>query len=64
MMPTRNRRDYIAAKTRVEFRDNLHEKDAERIKMLLVLGETNLDDVMAQAEHLTTLSKMQGMHHI
>jgi hypothetical protein len=54
-MPTPNRRNYIATKTRNEYRANKHITDPEEIEFCLRLADTNLDTVMVQAEHLSRL---------
>ncbi|KAL7515882.1 hypothetical protein ACHAWX_000957 [Stephanocyclus meneghinianus] len=54
-MPTPNRRNYIASKTRLEYRKHMRLTDAEEIEFCLRLADTNLDTVMVQAEHLSRL---------
>ncbi|KAL3804005.1 hypothetical protein HJC23_006396 [Cyclotella cryptica] len=54
-MPTPNRRNYIATKTRLEFRKHMRISDPEEIEFCLRLADTNLDTVMVQAEHLSRL---------
>jgi hypothetical protein len=54
-MPTPNRQNYIANKTRAEYRKNMGLRDAEEIEFCLILADTNLDTVMVQAEHLSRL---------
>ena len=54
-MPTPNRRNYIANKTRKEYRKNMGLSDVEEIEFCLRLADTNLDTVMVQAEHLSRL---------
>ncbi|KAL3768233.1 hypothetical protein ACHAWO_006255 [Cyclotella atomus] len=54
-MPTPNRRNYIANKTRKEYKRNKGITDVEEIEFCLRLADTNLDTVMVQAEHLTRL---------
>ena len=48
----------------VEFRENINEMDHEKVKFLLSLGETNLDDVISQAGHLGDISKREGYHKV
>jgi hypothetical protein len=54
-MPTPNRRNYIANKTRKEYKRNKGMTDVEEIEFCLRLADTNLDTVMVQAEHLSRL---------
>ena len=54
-MPTPNRQNYVASKTRSEYRKNLKLEEEEEIEFCLRLADTNLDTVMVQAEHLTRL---------
>jgi len=63
-MPTKNRRGFVRKKTMVEFRENINEMDHEKVKFLLSLGETNLDDVISQAGHLGDISKREGYHKV
>ena len=53
-VPTQHRRDYIARRTRGEFEDARWERDAERVQFLLEVGETHLDTVLVQAQHLAS----------
>ena len=54
-MPTPNRQNYIIKKTREEYRANKSISDPEQVEFLIRLADTNLDTVLVQAEHLTTL---------
>ncbi len=54
-MPTPNRQNYIIKKTREEYRANKSISDTEQVEFLIRLADTNLDTVLVQAEHLTTL---------
>lgn len=54
-MPTPNRRNYVANKTRKEYKRNMKITDVEEIEFCLRLADTNLDTVMVQAEHLSRL---------
>mmetsp|Transcript_15564 Transcript_15564/g.24200 ORF Transcript_15564/g.24200 Transcript_15564/m.24200 type:complete len:95 (+) Transcript_15564:280-564(+) len=54
-MPTTDRKEFVRFKTRTEFRENMHLTDPEKIDFHLRLAEFNLDTVLAQAEHLSTL---------
>jgi hypothetical protein len=56
-MPTPNRRKFVAKKTRLEYKANIHLTDPEEIAFCLRLADTNLDTVLIQAEHLTRLMK-------
>mmetsp|Transcript_17577 Transcript_17577/g.35010 ORF Transcript_17577/g.35010 Transcript_17577/m.35010 type:complete len:91 (+) Transcript_17577:121-393(+) len=61
-MPTPNRRAFVEQKTRVEFRENSFETDPKEIRFLLMLGETNLDTVNTQANHLSSIFSTPGYH--
>lgn len=52
-MPTTNRRKFIEAKARHEFRQGATETDAERIQFLVMHADVSLDTVIAQADHLS-----------
>jgi hypothetical protein len=54
-MPTPNRTNYIKRKTRSEFRKHKSLVDKSDIEFQLRLGDTNLDTVLVQAEHLSRL---------
>lgn len=54
-MPTPDRQEFVRFKTRTEYRENMHLTDPEQIDFHLRLAEFNLDTVLAQAEHLSTL---------
>jgi hypothetical protein len=56
-MPTPNRQNFVARRTRDEFRANRNMEDIEEIDFHLRLADTNLDTVLVQAEHLTKLMK-------
>jgi len=56
-MPTPNRRNFVAKKTRSEFKASKHLTDPKDIEFGLRLADTNLDTVLVQAEHLTRLMK-------
>lgn len=51
-MPTKNRRQYIEAKARAEFKAGATETRPERIAFHIALAETSLETVRTQAEHL------------
>lgn len=61
-MPTPNRRNFVKTKTRREFKANKEAKDPEDIQFGIRLADTNLDTVLIQAEHLTTLMKDPNYH--
>ena len=61
-MPTPNRIQFVKKKTRTEFKRNLHVTDAEEIQFGIRLADTNLDTVLIQSEHLTTLMKNPNYH--
>lgn len=54
-MPTPNRQQYVIHKTRDEFKANKYLTDPEQIHFHIRLADTNLDTVLVQAAHLTTL---------
>jgi len=54
-MPTPNQQNFIVRKTQIEFREHATLTDPDEIEFQLRLGDTNLDTVMVQAEHLTNL---------
>lgn len=54
-MPTPNRVNFVKRKTRSEFRANMHLTNLKKIEACFKLADTNLDTVLVQAEHLTTL---------
>ena len=64
LLPTANRRGYVRAKTRAEFRDHREVGDPDKISFLIMLGETNLDDIKAQAGHLKEISRKGGYHEV
>lgn len=56
-MPTPNRKNFVIKKTRAEFKANIEKTDPEEINFGIRLADTNLDTVLLQAEHLSTLMK-------
>ena len=54
-MPTINRRNYIRRKVADEFRDAIDVVDTERVDFLFRLGETQLETIHVQAEHLSDM---------
>jgi succinate dehydrogenase assembly factor 1 len=62
LMPTTARKDFVRAMTRSEFELNRLETDVEKLSFLLKVGETQLDNVTAQAEHLTVTFADPRMH--
>lgn len=61
-MPTPNRRNFVKSKTRREFKANKDATDPETIQFGIRLADTNLDTVLIQAEHLTTLMTDPNYH--
>ena len=61
-MPTENRVLYVRAKVRREFEAHRDERNHEKIAFLVSLGETQLDQVGAHAEHLTKVFSDPGVH--
>jgi Complex 1 protein (LYR family) len=61
-MPTPNRRRFVVQKTRSEFKACMHWTSMEDIEFGLRLADTNLDTVLVQAEHLTTLMNDPNYH--
>lgn len=54
-MPTPNRQQYVIDKTREEFKAHKSLTDPEEISFCIRLADTNLDTVLVQAAHLTSL---------
>jgi len=54
-MPTDNRREWVRAKARSEFRRLQHESDPEVIAFELRLGEVHLESINVQAKHLNEI---------
>ena len=46
---------FVRAKVRAEYETHRGESDAARIAALRLYGETQLDNVLAQASHLTSV---------
>eukprot|EP00128_Syssomonas_multiformis_P016911 Colp12_sorted_trinity150504_noHs@25670 len=59
LMPTQNRRDFIQKKARAEFKKSKNVTDSEEQAFLFNLGETQLDTIQLQAQHLTQLHEME-----
>eukprot|EP00756_Hemistasia_phaeocysticola_P050549 Hpha_TRINITY_DN25540_c0_g1::TRINITY_DN25540_c0_g1_i1::g.17690::m.17690 len=53
MMPTKNRRDYVVAKVRSEFRQDPYLRDTEELTERLALARAQLSNAEVQARHLT-----------
>jgi|TARA_B110000977_G_scaffold159688_2_gene203703 hypothetical protein len=53
LMPTSNRAAFVRAKVRAEYELHRLESDGERLDFLLKVGETQLENIVEQAEHLT-----------
>ncbi len=62
LMRTTGRKDFGGGMTRSEFELNRLETDVEKLSFLLKVGETQLDNVTAQAEHLTVTFGDPRMH--
>ncbi|KAF2078106.1 hypothetical protein CYY_000577 [Polysphondylium violaceum] len=58
-LPTENRRQFILYKARTEFRNAKDETNPDRIKSLLIIGNTHLDTVMIQAQHLNLIMERE-----
>ncbi|KAN0055587.1 hypothetical protein ACTA71_008703 [Dictyostelium dimigraforme] len=54
-LPTENRREYILIKTRQEFRKAKNETDPKKLRGLTIIGNTQLDTVIIQAKHLSSI---------
>lgn len=54
LLPTEHRRMHVCRKARKEFEES-REVSQERRSFLLALGETQLDNIEAQAKHLQEL---------
>mmetsp|Transcript_45978 Transcript_45978/g.146826 ORF Transcript_45978/g.146826 Transcript_45978/m.146826 type:complete len:87 (-) Transcript_45978:328-588(-) len=61
-MPTEARRDLVRARVRADYQEYRSEADPIRLEFLAALGESQLDNVIIQAEHLTECFNMPGMH--
>lgn len=61
-MPTPNRRRFVLEKTREEFKAQKHLTDPKEINFCIRYADTNLDTVVVQAEHLTTLMNDPNYH--
>jgi Complex 1 protein (LYR family) len=61
-MPTPNRQKFVVKKTRSEFKANRDLTDPSDIEFCLRLADTNLDTVLLQADHLTSLMKDKNYH--
>jgi Complex 1 protein (LYR family) len=61
-MPTPNRQRFVKEKTRREFKANKGDTDPDTILFGIRLADTNLDTVLIQSEHLTTLMKDPNYH--
>ncbi len=57
-MPTPNRVSWIKAKAQYDFRKNKTLSEKEEIDLHIIVGETNLDSIEVQAEHLTKVFNM------
>jgi hypothetical protein len=56
-MPTKNRRDYVRAKARKEFRAGRSLVDSAEIQEALIFAKDNLDIARAQRKHLCKVLK-------
>ncbi|KYQ99863.1 hypothetical protein DLAC_11564 [Tieghemostelium lacteum] len=54
-LPTENRRQFILFKTRNEFRQHKDVVDDKKIRSLLIIGFTQLDTVIVQSKHLSSI---------
>ena len=61
-LPTENRVLFVRALVRREFEAHRDERDPETVAFLVSLGETQLDQVRAHAEHLTKVFSDPGVH--
>jgi len=52
-VPTPHRKIHIRRRARLEFQDSRHETDPEQIAFLLQVGETHLDTIQVQGNHLS-----------
>ena len=62
MMPTSNRAAFVRAKVRDEYEAHRGEPDVDRVRFLLRVGETQLENIKSQAEHLSALFADPNLH--
>ena len=62
LMPTSNRASFVRAKVRHEYEAHRGEPDVDRVRFLLRVGETQLDNIKSQAEHLSALFADPNLH--
>ena len=53
---------YVRSKVRTEFYENRLETDPEKVRFLLDLADTQLDQVREQATHLTNIFSDPRVH--
>ena len=62
LMPTSNRAAFVRAKVRHEYEAHRGEPEPDRVRFLLRVGETQLDNIKSQAEHLSALFADPNLH--
>ena len=62
LMPTSNRTAFVRAKVRHEYEAHRGEPEPDRVRFLLRVGETQLDNIKSQAEHLSALFADPNLH--
>ena len=62
LMPTSSRASFVRAKVRHEYEAHRGEPDVDRVRFLLRVGETQLDNIKSQAEHLSALFADPNLH--
>ena len=53
---------YVRAKVRTEYYENRDETDPEKVRFLLDLADTQLNQVLEQANHLTSVFSDPRVH--
>jgi len=62
-MPTQNQQSFVRTRVKQDFRENRHEVNQEQIKFAISLGETHLDTLQLQTDHLNEVLSTPGYHY-
>mmetsp|Transcript_15541 Transcript_15541/g.32032 ORF Transcript_15541/g.32032 Transcript_15541/m.32032 type:complete len:160 (-) Transcript_15541:8-487(-) len=62
-MPTSNRAEFVRRKTRQSYEEDIEEANPEVVRQLINYGEFQLESVVAQASHLSTVFETPGFHN-
>ena len=62
LMPTSNRAAFVRAKVRHEYEAHRGDLEPDRVRFLLRVGETQLDNIKSQARHLSALFADPNLH--